>query len=114
MTTRFPSSSVSGAGIGLRSQHYQYILSHDPPVHWFEVLSDNYLNPGGQPLNYLERIRQNYQITLHGVGMSLGSADSLNLDYLARLKQLTFKTKNTLITKNTKWYFWLCINQLAF
>ena len=99
----FPPTRIFGAGIGLRPQHYQHILNHNPPVHWFEVLSDNYLNPGGQPLNYLERIRQNYQITLHGVGMSLGSTDSLNLDYLARLKQLAAFIEPAHISDHLAW-----------
>ncbi len=88
MITQLPSLSIQGAGIGLRPPHYQDILNQKPAVPWFEVLSDNYLSPGGLPLYYLERVRQDYPVTLHGVGMSLGSTDPLNLEYLARLKRL--------------------------
>lgn len=88
MIAQLPSLSIQGAGIGLRSPHYQDILNQKPAVPWFEVLSDNYLSSGGLPLYYLERVRQDYPVTLHGVGMSLGSTDPLNLQYLARLKRL--------------------------
>ncbi|MDM8560721.1 DUF692 domain-containing protein [Candidatus Parabeggiatoa sp. HSG14] len=103
MTTHFPPSQIAGAGIGLRSQHYQDILTHNPPVHWFEILSDNYLAPGGQPLHYLEKIRQNYPITLHGVGMSLGASDPLDLEYLARLKRLAKRIEPAHISDHLAW-----------
>jgi len=103
MTTHFPPSQITGAGLGLRSEHYQDILTHNPPVPWFEVLSDNYLGDGGQPLHYLERIRENYPITLHGVGMSLGSADPLNLEYLRRLKRLANWMEPAYISDHLAW-----------
>jgi len=74
-------TGTKGAGIGLRSRHYQDIITKKPEVNWFEVISDNYFCAGGLPLFYLEKIRQDYPISLHGVGMSLGSTDPLNLDY---------------------------------
>ncbi|MEB3340825.1 DUF692 domain-containing protein [Okeania sp.] len=97
------SRSIKGAGIGLRSVHYQYILSQKPKINWFEVLSDNYLCAGGLPLFNLEKIRQNYPVTLHGVGMSLGSTDPLNLDYLTRLKKLAAKVEPDLISDHLSW-----------
>lgn len=97
------SSSIQGAGIGLRSLHYQYILTQKPKVNWFEVLSDNYFCRGGLPLFHLEKIRQDYPITLHGVGMSLGSTDPLNLDYLTRLKNLVAKVEPDLISDHLSW-----------
>lgn len=96
-------TSIKGVGVGLRSPHYQYILNHKPPIPWFEVLSDNYLNPGGQPLSYLEKIRQDYPITLHGVGMSLGSTDPLNLDYLTRLQALAQRIEPAYISDHLAW-----------
>ncbi len=97
------SASIQGAGIGLRSLHYQYILTQKPKVNWFEVLSDNYFCSGGLPLFNLEKIRQDYPVTLHGVGMSLGSTDPLNLDYLTRLKNLASKVEPDLISDHLSW-----------
>ena len=96
-------ASINGAGIGLRSPHYQYILTQKPAVPWFEVLSDNYMSAGGLPLYHLERVRQDYPVTLHGVGMSLGSTDPLNLDYLARLKSLAKRIEPAYISDHLAW-----------
>ncbi len=97
------SASIQGAGIGLRSLHYQDIITQKPKVNWFEVLSDNYFCAGGLPLFHLEKIRQDYPVTLHGVGMSLGSTDPLDLDYLTRLKNLAAKVEPDLISDHLSW-----------
>ena len=97
------SASIQGAGIGLRSLHYQDIITQKPKVNWFEVLSDNYFCAGGLPIFHLEKIRQDYPVTLHGVGMSLGSTDPLNLDYLTRLKNLVAKVEPDLISEHLSW-----------
>jgi uncharacterized protein (UPF0276 family) len=102
MTDFFP-SNIQGAGICLRSQHYQTILQNKPKVNWFEVLSDNYLMEGGQALDYLEKIREYYPVTLHGVGLSLGSADPLNMPYLARLKKLADWIQPAHISDHLAW-----------
>ena len=101
--TCIKSPSIQGTGIGLRSLHYQYIFTQKPKVNWFEVLSDNYFCAGGLPLFHLEKIRQDYPLTLHGVGMSLGSTDPLNLDYLTRLKILAAKVEPDLISDHLSW-----------
>ncbi len=78
-----------GFGLGLRAEHYAEILDRKPDnVDWFEVLSENYMIDGGKPLYYLDAIRQDYPMVMHGVSMSLGSTDELDFDYLARLKAL--------------------------
>ncbi|HKO95142.1 MAG TPA: DUF692 domain-containing protein [Polyangiaceae bacterium] len=77
-----------GLGVGLRSVHYQHILAESPKVGWFEVLSDNYLNTRGRPLAFLDRIAERYPVALHGVGLSIGSSDELDLRYLAELRSL--------------------------
>jgi len=99
----FSQSTIQGAGIGLRSRHYQDILRNKPAVNWFEVLSDNYLMAGGQALHYLGKIRENYPVTLHGVGMSLGSADPLNKEYLSRLKKLADWIRPAHISDHLAW-----------
>lgn len=84
---RFEPGPIQGIGLGLRTPHYTYIEQNKPSVSWFEVLIDNYLAPGGMPLVHLEQIRQDYEVTFHGVGLSLGSTDALNTEYLKKLKQ---------------------------
>ncbi len=94
---------IQGVGIGLRSCHYQDILKNKPQISWLEVLSDNYIHSQGQPIDYLEKIRQDYPVALHGVGMSLGSADPLNLDYLKGLKQLANWVEPAYISDHLAW-----------
>ncbi|MGA2655230.1 MAG: DUF692 family multinuclear iron-containing protein, partial [Gammaproteobacteria bacterium] len=77
-----------GFGLGLRPDHYQTILNDKPKIDWFEILTENYLIPGGKPLDFLDKIRQDYPMVMHGVSMSLGSCDALDLNYLAEVKQL--------------------------
>lgn len=78
--------SIQSTGVGLRAPHFQHIMEHQPDIPWFEILIDNYLG-GGPALYQLEQIRNEYPITFHGVGMSLGSTDDLNMSYLKKLKQ---------------------------
>ncbi|NET60483.1 MAG: DUF692 domain-containing protein [Symploca sp. SIO2E6] len=96
-------TSIKGAGIGLRSLHYQYILTQKPKVNWFEVISDNYLGDGGLPLYHLGKIRQDYPINLHGVGLSLGSTDPLNRGYLTRLKKLATSMEPDWVSEHLSW-----------
>ena len=78
-----------GFGLGLRPTHYETILSTKPKtIDWFEIISEDYMIDGGTPLHYLDQIREHYPIVMHGVGMSVGSADPLNKDYLNKLKRL--------------------------
>jgi uncharacterized protein (UPF0276 family) len=101
--TSYQTKAIEKAGIGLRSLHYPYILENKPDISWFEVLSDNYLMPGGLPLYYLDKIRQDYPVTLHGVGMSLGSTDPLNFDYLSRLKSLAERIEPAYVSDHLSW-----------
>lgn len=80
--------SIQGCGVGLRFQHIDQILADKPEVPWFEVLSDNYLIQGSVQQDYLIEVAEHYPLTFHGVGMSIGSTDPLNMDYLNRLKYL--------------------------
>lgn len=77
-----------GFGLGLRSTHYPHIFEHWPKVDWFEVISENFMDTDGQPLRDLERVRERYPVVLHGVGMSIGTVDPLNSEYLQKLKKL--------------------------
>jgi len=77
-----------GFGLGLRTDHYAHIIEHQPQVDWFEIISENYMVPGGKPLAHLDKIRANYPMVMHGVSLSIGSTDALNFDYLKQLKTL--------------------------
>jgi uncharacterized protein (UPF0276 family) len=77
-----------GYGIGLRTTHYAHVLESEPALDWFEVLSENYMHTGGRPLVTLDRIAERYPLAMHGVSMSIGSTDPLDLDYLRELKAL--------------------------
>lgn len=91
------------AGIGLRPQHYRDVLETTPAVGWFEVHSENYFGKGGAPLYYLEKIREDYPISLHGVGMSLGSVDTLDGQHLAQLKGLMARIEPGLVSEHLSW-----------
>ncbi len=92
-----------GAGIGLRSVHYQTILETLPAVPWFEALTDNYMGEGGLPLHYLEAVCNHYPITFHGVGLSLGSLDPLDRNYLNKLKKLIDRFQPKLVSDHLCW-----------
>ncbi len=76
-----------GFGLGLRPQHYQEILDGNPAIDWFEIISENYMIEGGQPLLMLDRIRERYPIVMHGVSLSIASTAPLDLDYLGRAQE---------------------------
>lgn len=77
-----------GFGLGLRTPHYQDFLTNAVPVDFVEVISENFMIDGGKPRHILDQIRERHPVALHGVSMSVGSADGLNRDYLTRLKAL--------------------------
>ena len=77
-----------GLGLGLRNVHFEHIVREWPQVDWFEAISENFMDSGGRPRAMLHRIAERYPVVLHGVSMSIGSTDPLDLDYLRRLKRL--------------------------
>ncbi|SEJ37514.1 MNIO family bufferin maturase [Paraburkholderia diazotrophica] len=93
----------ASAGVGLRPVHYRQILEERPRVGWFEVHSENYFGSGGQPLHYLESIRDAYPLSLHGVGLSLGSAGPLDEDHLGRLGDLISRIEPGLVSEHLSW-----------
>ena len=92
-----------GYGLGLRTAHYQTILETQPAVDWFEIITENYLVPGGRPLHVLEKIRRNYPLVMHGVSLSIGSVDELNLDYVQRIKKLADDIEAQWISDHLCW-----------
>ena len=91
------------AGIGLRAPHYSDILSGRPATGWFEAHSENYFGDGGQPLHYLEQVRSLYPLSLHGVGLSLGSADALDREHLRKLQSLVRRFEPALVSEHLSW-----------
>lgn len=92
-----------GFGLGLRSAHYDAVLNSRPAVDWFEILSENYLVPGGKALDYLERIRADYPMLMHGVSLSIGSIDPINHAYLGQLKALATRIEPRWISDHLCW-----------
>lgn len=92
-----------GFGLGLRTEHYQAILDTKPHVDWFEVISENYMIPGGKPLYYLDKIRADYPMVMHGVSLSIGSVSPLDKNYLSALKQLSERIEPAWISDHLCW-----------
>ena len=92
-----------GIGIGLRATHFGEILSRWPELDWFEVLSENYMDTGGRPLWVLDQVAERYPVALHGVSLSVGSTDPLDLKYLRKLKALAERTKARWISDHLCW-----------
>ena len=87
------SSKNIGFGLGLRPEHYEEIAANPGRVSWFEALSENYMVPGGMPLHWLDSIRRDYPMALHGVSLSIGSIDPLDRRYLDELKTLVARVE---------------------
>ena len=91
------------AGVGLKPQHYREILGAQPDVGFFEVHAENYMGRGGPPHRYLTAIRERYPLSLHGVGLSIGSDRPLDREHLARLKQLIDRYAPGLFSEHLAW-----------
>lgn len=96
-------SSLTGFGLGLRTEHYRDFVNDKPGVDWLEVISENYMVPGGRPLHYLDTIRRDYPMAMHGVSLSVGSSDDLNFDYLRNLKRLADRVEPAWISDHLCW-----------
>lgn len=97
------SRPISLCGIGLRREHHLYIKENKPTVNWFEVLIDNYLDVGALPYLFLESIAQHYPLAFHSVGMSLGSTDPINADYLKKIKKLVDYFNPEILSDHLSW-----------
>ncbi len=92
-----------GFGLGLRTEHYNDILASKPRVDWFEALSENYMIPGGKPLDYLDKIRADYPVVMHGVSLSIGSTTDVDFNYLRDLKKLADRIQPAWISDHLCW-----------
>jgi len=94
---------MHGFGLGLRPDHYHDFIEGRPRVDWLEILSENYLVPGGKPLARLDAIRRDYPVVMHGVSMSIGSADDLDERYLDALRALADRVQPAWISDHLCW-----------
>ncbi|MGV7121776.1 MNIO family bufferin maturase [Sphingopyxis sp. 550A] len=92
-----------GFGLGLRPDHYPDFLERPQPVEWLEIISENYMVPGGRPLAMLDRIRTDYPMVMHGVSLSIGSDEPLDRAYLADLKALAERVEPLWISDHLCW-----------
>ena len=103
MTSTLPSP---GYGLGLRPAHYTDIIATPPAttgIDWFEILSENYMVPGGKPLAMLDRIRRDYPMVMHGVSMSIGTPQGPSDDYLRELKKLVRRVEPLWVSDHLCW-----------
>jgi hypothetical protein len=96
-------TSLEGCGIGLRKEHFDQILTEHPPVAWFEAISENFMVAGGRPRHVLEQVRSRYPVALHGVSLSIGSAEPLDRQYLKRLAELVRWVEPELVSDHLCW-----------
>ncbi|MEN9867934.1 MAG: hypothetical protein RL748_3524 [Pseudomonadota bacterium] len=98
-----PSSTSPGFGLGLRTTHYHEILAARQRVDWFEILSENYMVPGGRPLAMLDAIRADYPMVMHGVSMSIGTPQGPTDEYLQQLKKLMQRIQPRWVSDHLCW-----------
>ncbi|MCS6884394.1 MAG: DUF692 domain-containing protein [Acidobacteriota bacterium] len=92
-----------GLGVGLRTVHYQHILSNYPRVDWFEIISENFLDTEGRPMYVLDQVAERYPVVMHGVSMSIGSTDPINFEYLRKLKALAKRINAPWVSDHLCW-----------
>ena len=102
-------SKFLGFGLGLRTDHFQHVLDEKPQVDWFEIISENFMVPGGKPKYFLHAIREHYPMVMHGVSLSIGSTDPLNKIYLNNLKNLADEVEPEWVSDHL---CWTSINQV--
>jgi len=98
-----PTKKYLGFGLGLRTPHFEHILAERPAVDWFEIISENFMVGGGKPKYYLHAIREHYPIIMHGVSLSIGSTDPLDMDYLKRLRTLAAEIEPEWVSDHLCW-----------
>jgi uncharacterized protein len=98
-----PVRDVLHAGIGLRAIHHREVVASSPAVGWFEAHSENYFARGGAARRVIEAVRRSYPLSLHGVGLSIGSTDSLDATHLAEVVRLTRELEPMLVSEHLCW-----------
>jgi hypothetical protein len=100
---RKPALSLHGNGVGLRSQHYRDFLTGPIAIDWLEVHSENYFGDGGYDLHVLQQLRCDYPLSLHGVGLGLGSALGYSNSHIEKLKRLIERIEPALVSEHLCW-----------
>jgi uncharacterized protein (UPF0276 family) len=95
--------NLAGFGLGLRAPHYEAMLNEPHHIDWLEVITENYLVPGGKPLHYLQRIRERFPLVMHGVSLSIGSTDPIDFEYLAQVRTLAARIEPHWISDHLCW-----------
>jgi uncharacterized protein len=95
--------TLAGFGLGLRTPHYEAILNEPHAIDWLEVITENYLVPGGKPLYYLDRVRERFPLVMHGVSLSIGSTDPIDFDYLGVVRTLAARIEPHWISDHLCW-----------
>lgn len=98
--------NIQGFGLGLRTEHYAALAEPLPAAlrpDWLEIISENYMVPGGRPPHHLERLRAEYPMVMHGVSLSIGSSDPLNVAYLRDLKALAARVEPAWVSDHLCW-----------
>jgi uncharacterized protein len=93
----------SDAGVGFKPQHFSEIAASAQPIGFFEVHAENYMGAGGLPHHQLARLRQDYALSIHGVGLSIGSMRPLDSDHLARLRSLCDRYEPECFSEHLAW-----------
>ena len=94
--------SPAGAGIGLRFQHHEQVLATRPAVPWLEVHTENYFG-GGPSARTLDRVRRDYPLSLHGVGLGLGNAEGLDMAHLSKVRDVVRRVEPGLVSEHVSW-----------
>jgi uncharacterized protein len=92
-----------GLGVGLRTRHFRHITETWPAMDWFEILSENFIDTEGRPLWYLDQIAERYPIVMHGVSLSVGSADPIDFGFLTKLRALAARVKAVWLGDHICW-----------
>ena len=95
--------ALTGFGLGLRPQHYPAFLADPPDLDFLEIISENFMVAGGRPLATLDAVREHYPMVMHGVSMSIGSADGVDLAYLRRLRTLADRVRPAWVSDHLCW-----------
>lgn len=97
-----PKPPLLNTGVGLRARHHAEVIDSRPDVGWFEIHAENYMG-GGPPLHFLERVRADYPVAVHGVGLSLGAAGGIDPHHLTRLAMLVARVEPVLVSEHLAW-----------
>jgi uncharacterized protein (UPF0276 family) len=92
-----------GLGVGLRNTHFQHILAHGPQVDWFEIIGENFIDNHGYARAVLENVAAQVPIVMHGVSLSIGGSDPLDMAYLAKLRALAHEIRPAWVSDHLCW-----------